>query len=566
MPLDFVSRKVNAKSTRTAAEKPGAQNALVYLPNTKQPEHAIGIDSVCPCAKLEFRKGAVMGDWLERFRSTDFMPHGHCYFWEPGLVWLQVIANASIGLAYFAISFTLAYIVRRIRDIPFQWMYLAFGIFIVTCGMTHFMDVWVIWTPHYWLDGGIRVITALASVGTAVLLVPLVPKAVALSQTSRVAHDRGIELAKVNIELEALYERSRETLAEAIPQLVWTAQPDGTMDYYSRRWNEYTGRSDDFFQAVHIEDREQVMARWRTSVSTGEPFEYEVRLRHHDGTYRWFLSRALALRDDHGKIIRWFGTNTDIHDQKLVVAERESMLRRAEEMVHARDVFLAVAAHELRTPLTPLRLEAERLLSATRGAHPEQLTPEWLSKRFVMLERQIGRLEILVTALLDVSRIAGGKLDLELQQTDLGPIVGDVVKRHQADAEHVGSSLVLDIEPNVVGYWDPIRIDQIVTNLLTNAVRYGQGKPIRISVKSRNDRAQIIVEDEGIGIAPEDHRRIFDRFERVTSERSYGGLGLGLWIVREIVDAFGGTIEVESELGHGARFVVELPCRAPASG
>src|SRR5690349_11792544 len=99
--------------------------------------------------------------------STDFMPHGHCYFWEPGLVWLQVIANGSIGLAYLSISLTLAYIVHRIRDIPFQWMYLLFGVFIVACGMTHLMDIWVIWKPHYWLDGFIRAITAVASVGTA---------------------------------------------------------------------------------------------------------------------------------------------------------------------------------------------------------------------------------------------------------------------------------------------------------------------------------------------------------------------------------------------------------------
>jgi PAS domain S-box-containing protein len=491
--------------------------------------------------------------------TADFMPHGHCYFWTPELVWLQVIANGSIGLAYFAISLTLAYIVHRIRNMPFQWMYLAFGVFIVACGITHLMDVWVIWKPYYWLDGAIRALTAVASVGTAILLVPLVPKAVALSQAARVAHDRGIELVKLNSELAALYEKSRETLAEAIPQLVWTARPDGTTEYYSRTWTQYTGYTSDFTRAVHPEDREHVLARWHASLVTGEPYEVEVRLLRQDGSYRWFLSRALPLRDDHGRIIRWFGTSTDIHDQKLAAAERETMLRRADEMGHARDVFLAVAAHELRTPLTPLRLEAERLLSATRSAQPEKLTREWLSQRFVMLERQIGRLEGLVTALLDVSRIAAGKLELQLEKTDAGQVVHDVIKRHEQDIEHAGCSLELDIEQNVDGQWDPIRIDQIVTNLLTNALRYGTGKPIRIAVKKLKDRAQIVVQDAGIGIAPEDQLRIFERFERVSSERHYGGLGLGLWLVRQVVEALGGTISVESELGKGAKFTVELP-------
>src|SRR5262245_23886906 len=114
------------------------------------------------------------------FSAGHFMPHGHCYLWTPALVWLQVISNSAIGLAYVAIFSTLIYLVRSIRDIPFQWMYVAFAIFIVACGVTHFSDVYVIWTPTYWLDGTIRAITAGASVGTALLLPPLVPRAVAL--------------------------------------------------------------------------------------------------------------------------------------------------------------------------------------------------------------------------------------------------------------------------------------------------------------------------------------------------------------------------------------------------
>ncbi|MEW5854365.1 MAG: ATP-binding protein [Myxococcota bacterium] len=147
---------------------------------------------------------------LEALSPQSFMPHGHCYLWTPGLVWLQVLTNVAIGLAYFAITATLLILVRRIRDLPFQWMYLAFAVFIVTCGVTHFMDVLVIWHPAYWVDGGVRALTAVASVATALLLPPLVPKAVALADAAVVSHQRGMKLEEANRELAHLLDRSRE--------------------------------------------------------------------------------------------------------------------------------------------------------------------------------------------------------------------------------------------------------------------------------------------------------------------------------------------------------------------
>ncbi|MFN7133878.1 MAG: histidine kinase dimerization/phospho-acceptor domain-containing protein, partial [Myxococcales bacterium] len=148
--------------------------------------------------------------FAEFFSSKFFMPHGHCYLWKPALVWLQVISNSAIALAYMSIFATLVYLVSRIRDLPFQWMYVAFAVFIVTCGFTHVFDVYVIWNPAYWLDGSMRAVTALASVGTAVLLPPLVPKAVALAEAARVSHERGIKLETANREMAVLLDRTRE--------------------------------------------------------------------------------------------------------------------------------------------------------------------------------------------------------------------------------------------------------------------------------------------------------------------------------------------------------------------
>lgn len=147
---------------------------------------------------------------LARLLSGPFMPHGHCYLWTPAMVWLQVVTNLLIALAYLSISLTLYYVIRRIKDIPFSWMYLAFGVFIITCGITHFFDVVTIWSPVYWLDGVIRAITAIASVGTAVLLFPLVPKAVSLADSAKLAHDRGLELEAAYAQLVVAHEKTKE--------------------------------------------------------------------------------------------------------------------------------------------------------------------------------------------------------------------------------------------------------------------------------------------------------------------------------------------------------------------
>jgi len=203
-----------------------------------------------------------------------FMPHGHCYLWQPGMVALQVGSNALIGGVSFAITFTLLYLVRKAVDIPFRLMYLAFGIFIIACGITHFFDVITVWTPVYWLDGIVRALTAAASVGTAVLLPPLVPKALELARAARSAHERGEELKIAHENLGTLYQRARrdaeealresasfmQVLGETIPQIVWTARPDGSIDDCNGRWCGYTGLSleeslgDGFRKALHPDD------------------------------------------------------------------------------------------------------------------------------------------------------------------------------------------------------------------------------------------------------------------------------------------------------------------------
>src|SRR3954465_6701541 len=160
-----------------------------------------------------------MWEWLERVFGQGFNPHGHCYLWSPGMVWTQVTANLLIGVAYAAIASTLVALVRRIKNIPFAWVYLAFGTFILSCGLTHFFDIVTVWHPIYWADAGVRVVTATASVATAVLILPQVPKAVAFAEAARLSMDRGKQLEAAHLALEAahrsLAEREREAQRRA---------------------------------------------------------------------------------------------------------------------------------------------------------------------------------------------------------------------------------------------------------------------------------------------------------------------------------------------------------------
>ncbi len=191
--------------------------------------------------------------WLHLLLNTDGLaPHGYCFLWNPALVTLHVSSDMIIGLAYIAISATLLYFVMKARhNLPFHWIFVAFGTFIIACGITHFMEVWTLWNATYWLSGSIKSVTAIASVATATVLPTLVPKAMKLIEDAKVSEERKHQLEQANQELKGLYAQVAEALqqseqrygqlAEALPLLVWTAQPDGTLSYLNRQWSDYKG-------------------------------------------------------------------------------------------------------------------------------------------------------------------------------------------------------------------------------------------------------------------------------------------------------------------------------------
>ena len=233
-------------------------------------------------------------------------------------------------------------------------------------------------------------------------------------------------------------------------------------------------------------------------------------------------------------------------------ADLESTQHSLRQALQSRDDFLSVASHELRTPLTTLKLQVESLIRH-RTSDAASIAAQLNS-----IDRQANRLTALITQLLDVSRIAENRLRLEVADMDLTDLVEDVAARFDFDLKQSGSELRVRVEPTR-GLWDRERVDQVLTNLLTNAIKFGNGGLIEVIVEPTEGGARLCVRDHGMGIEPNSLSRIFERFERGVSARNFGGLGLGLWIVRQIVQACEGTVSVESEVGRGSVFVVELP-------
>jgi PAS domain S-box-containing protein len=255
----------------------------------------------------------------------------------------------------------------------------------------------------------------------------------------------------------------------------------------------------------------------------------------------------------------------ELADRIAMAIVNARLYHDAQQAIRARDEFLSIASHELRTPLTPLRLQLHDLVVRARARELASQPPERLTARLESASRQVDRLTGLVSNLLDVTRIVGGRVKLEPEQFDLVALVREVLERAEPEAQRGHYRVQLDGEGAIVGRWDRLRIDQVVTNLMSNALKYGQGHPIDVRVWREGDLALVQVRDRGIGISAEHLERIFHRFERAVSERAFGGLGLGLYIVRRLVEAHGGSVRVESEPGQGAAFTVELPIGPPAS-
>ena len=358
----------------------------------------------------------------------------------------------------------------------------------------------------------------------------------------------------------ASQQQSREELqllANSMPQIVWTAKSDGTIDYYNDRIQELMGakRNPDgswnWTAMLHDEDVEKTVRAWEEAVKSQTPYSVEHRVRTADGSYRWYLSRGTPVVKEDGNV-RWYGTATDIDEQKKIQ-------KALHEALVARDEFLSVASHELKTPLTSLSLQFQLQKRGMAKKDPSFLGYERISQLTDLGERLTKRLNVLVEDMLDVSRIRTGNLSIIKKEIDLSEVFQDVLERMTPVFTEANYQVPMFHQKEVKGSFDPYRMEQVFTNLISNAIRYGNGNPIEVEMFQKGNEVHFSLKDHGRGIPEEMKDKIFDRFERAVDSNKISGLGLGLYIAKKIIEAHEGQIWVESEPEKGSTFHVILP-------
>lgn len=346
------------------------------------------------------------------------------------------------------------------------------------------------------------------------------------------------------------------TIANAMPQMVWSTLPDGAHDYFNQQWYDFTGVPDGSTDGIgwndvfHPDDQARAWALWNHSLATGEVYEIQYRLRHRSGQYRWTLGRALPVRNQFDQIVRWMGTCTDIHDQKL----GEELLKRESER---KDEFLAMLAHELRNPLAPISTAAQMLKVPS-------LSEARVRQAGDIITRQVKHMTSLVDDLLDLSRITRGLVQIAHEDVDLKLVLNNAVEQALPLIHARKHELSIRMSPAMAfARGDKNRLVQVVANMLNNAAKYTpQNGLIELVLTVEDQQAVICVSDNGSGISADLLPCIFDLFtqgER-TPDRAQGGLGLGLSLVKNITVLHGGQVAAQSDgAGLGSTFTVTLP-------
>lgn len=344
-------------------------------------------------------------------------------------------------------------------------------------------------------------------------------------------------------------ERKFRALADNIPNLTWMANADGYIYWYNSRWYEYTGtQPKDMegwgWQSVHDPKvLPNVLEQWKSSIESGNPFGMVFPLKGADGVFRPFLTRVIPIHDKSGKITQWFGTNTDITEQKQL--ERQ------------KDDFLGIASHELKTPVTSIKAYGQ-VLQTMFQRKGDNNAVEHLKK----MDAQVDKLSSLIADLLDVTKIQSGRMEFHEDFFDFNELISELIEQLQLTTEK--HSIVKKLDKTISVYGDRERTGQVITNLISNAIKYSpHSEKIIIKTSSDKNNVSLCVQDFGVGIPSDKKDRVFEQFYRVSGDKetTFPGLGLGLYVSSEIIKREGGKIWVESIEGKGSTFCFTLPIK-----
>jgi PAS domain S-box-containing protein len=534
--------------------------------------------------------------------SDGFMPHGHCYLWRPGLVWLHFVADALTALAYTSIPFTLLYFVRKRRDVPFHWMFLCFGVFIIACGATHAMEIWTLWHPTYWLAGIVKAITAIASVPTAILLIKLVPHALAIPTPTQLtrAHDelrrahealelrvqeRTAELTRKNAELAAeIAERKRATetvrrleeqheadakilaLLEAAPDAMVVTDKRGRIVLINAQTEQLFGyaRADllgksvdilvpDRFHDAHAQHRASY-SRDPTSRRAMGAGRQLLGLRSDATEFPADISLS-KLQTTDGLLV--FTTIRDVTHRK----QAEEALRRAKDAAEAAntelEAFSYSVAHDLRSPLRGMAGYSTALLEDHGALLPDE-AKDYLTR---VVESSLRMSEI-IDALLALARLT--RTEPRREDVDLTQLAHIIIQQLRTDEPHRTVDFIA--ADDLIVHGDPELLRLLLDNLLSNAWKFTSKQPaarVELGRHDVNGTPVYYIRDNGAGFDVSLVDDLFVPFRRLHSPSEFDGIGIGLATVQRIVHTHGGRIWAEGARSKGATFRFTLPAPPP---
>jgi signal transduction histidine kinase len=492
-----------------------------------------------------------------QLRSGSFLPHSFCYLGNGPLTWTHVVSDLLIGISYVAISCTLLHIVRRSEgSIPFHWMVLAFGLFIVACGGTHFMEVVTIWKPYYWVAAAVKIVTAAASVSTAIALPLLSPAILHRMSEAKTAGVRRSQLEVANAELQRLYGELREAnrIKDALVAQNAARIGDWSWDIRTGQttWSEavelmhgidpgtHPGRIESARLTVHPDDRERLAAAFDAAMATGD-YEVEYRTVRTDASEHWTAARGKVSFGSDGKPERLIGICMDVTGRK---ANEEALLRA--EKLAAAGRLAATVAHEINNPLEAV-MNLVFLARTTDEDHRPFLE---------MAERELARVSAIAKQTLGFYRDTSSPTDVSVAE-----VVNKVLDNYGGKLGSKNIEVQTTITDDAVLHLRRGDLHQVISNLLANAI---DASPVNGEIQVRVQKTggkQISIEisDQGPGIPPELSKRVFEPF--FTTKKDVG-TGLGLWVSRRLVEQLDGSLTFDSDASphsHGTCFRIALP-------